>query len=274
MSRAMSRTVGFFVPCFVDQLWPQAARAAVELMEALGFELGIADAVCCGQALSNAGESAGAQHLRKLWARRHRPFSEIVVLSASCAGHLLSTSCAGQQVERAPDLPGRPRILEWCEWFAEHAPARFPRPVQQSLALHRSCSSLRPGTSDAAAQDLLGRVDGLRVYQPEHSDECCGFGGSFATEFADLSVRMGRDKIQALEACLSSPASSVSSKQASPELAGGRCEGRAALDGIVSVDCSCLLHLRGIAQNALPCFHVAEVLREAVGGKAAGQELA
>ncbi|MCA8972356.1 MAG: (Fe-S)-binding protein [Planctomycetes bacterium] len=232
----MASSVRFFIPCYVDELWPQAGRAAVELAEAVGFRVRVVDAVCCGQSLSNAGAASGRLEAR-FEAAVGGDDSEIVVLSASCAGHLDSV--------RPPQA--RPAVVEWCEWFARHAPDRFPKRVDRCIALHGSCSALRPSRGQpsrgvAAMRDLLSRVDGLVVADPEFASECCGFGGSFATTFPELSVRMGKDKLASLRDA-------------------GRDQGP--VDGIVSSDCSCLLHLRAIEGVGLPFYHVAEILRSA-----------
>lgn len=226
----MSRSLRLFIPCYVDELWPSAAIAAVELSEAVGYRVSIEDAACCGQALDNAGESAAGARVRATLMQGNRD-DEIVVLSASCAGHLQATRSAAAS---------EPRVREWCEWFTQHAPDEFPRSVDRRVALHSSCSSLRATRTDWAARDLLGRVRGLTVAQPESHDECCGFGGSFASEFAELSVRMGADKVRA---CLEADARGV--------------------DAIVSVDCSCLLHLKAMRSHDVECLHVAEILRDA-----------
>jgi L-lactate dehydrogenase complex protein LldE len=226
----MGLTVGLFVPCFVDELWPQAGRAAVELIEKLGFGVAVGEAVCCGQALSNAGEEAEARRVRALWSRAHAAFSEVVVLSASCAGYLRKSAPNHQD----------PRVSEFCEWYSRYAPERFERPVPRRLALHSSCASLRETGTARHVRDLLDRVPGLEIAEPDQADECCGFGGSFASTFPELSVKIGRDKMANL-------------------LAAAR-----GIDGVVSADCSCLLHLRGLASPETRFFHVAEVLRESV----------
>ena len=39
-------------------------------------------------------------------------------------------------------------------------------------------------------------VEGITVKEPERKDECCGFGGMFAIEEPEVSVKMAHDKIQ------------------------------------------------------------------------------
>ncbi len=222
----MSSTVALFVPCYVNELWPQAGRAAVELIEAAGHRVSITDAVCCGQVLANSGEAADATRVYDVWDSAHQAAHEVVVLSASCTGHLLQQGA---------------QVREFCEWFVAQAPREFATPVPRMVALHTSCSALRETKTAWAEQELLRRVPQLAVHTPKQADECCGFGGSFSTGFADLSVKMGQDKIANLE------------------------QSAQRIDAIVSADCSCLLHLRGVAREDLEFFHIAEILRMAIG---------
>lgn len=223
-------SVRLFVPCFVDELWPQAARAAVELAEAVGFSVQLVDAVCCGQALANSG--ADSTKVEARFASAASGADEVVVLSASCAGHLQTMSGGHARV---------PPVVEWCDWFVRYAPDRFPQRLERRVVLHGSCSALRSTRNVETIRDLLSRVDGLEVFDPADASECCGFGGTFSTEFPEMSVRMGRDKWNSLAS-------------AHPN----------GVEGVVSSDCSCLLHLRAIGKGALPCYHIAELLRSAV----------
>jgi L-lactate dehydrogenase complex protein LldE len=229
--------VGLFVPCFVDELWPRAARAAVEVMEALGYEPGIGKAACCGQVLANAGDRPGAEAVRAVWASDHRRFETVLVLSASCCGHLRTGAPDRVPVGQTP-ADEAPRVREFCEWLVECAPAEFPARVDRRLALHPSCSALRETGTAEATREVLRRIPGLEIVDPSRPDECCGFGGTFATEFSELSVEMGASKVRDL-------------------LTNG-------VDGVVSADCSCLLHLAALAPQHVPFFHVAELCREAI----------
>jgi L-lactate dehydrogenase complex protein LldE len=222
--------VGLFVPCYMDELWPQAAIAAVHVLEALGHRPIVRDPVCCGQVLSNSGDEEGARELTRLWADGHAGLDVVLVLSASCGGFLQ---------HEAPDVP----VREFCDWLEEHGPERYPSRVEGRFAYHASCASQRETGTAESTGSLLGRIEGLELLRPEPRDECCGFGGSFATKFPELSVRMGRDRLDCLM------------HQDAPA---GR------VDGVVSADVSCLLHLRGLAPEGLRMLHVAELLEEAL----------
>jgi len=222
---------GLFVPCYVDELWPQAGIAALHVMEALGVRPKVADPVCCGQVFSNAGARGDAEEVEAVFWKGHADLDEVVILSASCCGHLRRKPRKG------------PRVLEFSEWVLEHAPSSFPRPVERQVVVHHSCSSERETRSSAATREVLLRVEGLRVLEPSGLQDCCGFGGSFAETLPELSVKMGVDRME--------------------HLSSASAEGEQGLE-VVSADCSCLLHLAGVAEEGVRFRHVAEILEEAL----------
>ncbi len=217
--------LALFAPCFVDQLWPQAARAAVELIEALGHQVQLAESVCCGQVFGNSGEEPRARDLCERWLGAHERFDRVLLLGASCTGYIRARS-------------ERDGIEDFCEWMLREGPARFPRSLARRVAVHHSCSSIRETRSARALAELLRRIPDLEVQEARRPDECCGFGGSFSVGFPELSVRMGQDRLAELQE-------------------GG------AVESIVSADCSCLLHLRAVDRKGMGFQHVAELLLEA-----------
>ncbi|HHI80343.1 MAG TPA: (Fe-S)-binding protein [Planctomycetes bacterium] len=267
--------VALFVPCFVDQLFPEAGLAALEVLRVLGFAPRISGCHCCGQALSNAGDGPGAAALLRAFEAGHPSSETVVVLSASCTEHL-----AHELDLEAKSL----RVLEFCEFLARFGPERYEVGVPKTLLLHQSCSALRGTGTAAATRDLLGRIPGLVVLEPPAAEgECCGFGGSFATTFPELSGAMGRDRLTLLLATAKGdthsswgspgpPGTAKGDSHSSPGSppAGGPDPGGAGgaardLDGLVSADLSCLMHLGSLrTYPGWPLLHPAQILREAL----------
>ena len=115
------------------------------------------------------------------------------------------------------------------------------------MALHQSCHGLRglclaksselSGEPFSKIEGLLNRVKGLELIRPEKSDECCGFGGSFAIAEQAVSVKMGEDKIKNVE-------------DEEPEY-------------LTATDMSCLMHLEGILKknkSEIKVLHLVEIL--------------
>ena len=94
---------------------------------------------------------------------------------------------------------------------------------------------------DDLLRSLLSNLDGIRFSQLSRNDECCGFGGTFAVSFPNVSTAMGELKLENIRA-------------AHP-------------DYIVSGDMSCLMHLGGLAEREgrpVRTLHFAQVLRDAL----------
>ncbi len=240
--------VALFVPCFVDQLQPAAAIAAVRLLEKLGVEVVVpAGASCCGQPAANAGyERDGAAALQRTVSAL-APHERIVVLSGSCAMHLW-THAGTVGLEGA--AVGA-RVSEFCEFLHDDVGVDAVRSVAAAfphrVAVHVGCHALR-GLALARPSELqippfdkvralLDTVAGISFAELTRADECCGFGGSFSVTESAVSARMGRDRLRDYESN--------------------------GAEAVVSTDVSCLLHMGGVASRAgrrLPMVHVAEVL--------------
>ncbi len=235
------RLVTLFVPCYVDQLRPEAGIAALELLEAHGFEVDVRlGAICCGQPFANAGYAEASRATSEHWLQAMSGAECVAVLASSCAVHLQRESRARppRGADRGAPEPPVLELMAFLARFAGAAPAgRWPRTV----CLHSSCHGLRESDADRSSRALLARVQDLRVVRAERADECCGFGGGFSVEFPELSVRMGHDRLREIV------------------LTGA--------DEVVATDVSCLLHLEGIARAEgvrLEFRHVSELLRDAL----------
>lgn len=233
--------VTLFVPCYVDWLAPSAGVAAVRLLERLGHAVAYRpEALCCGQPLTNAGCGAGGERIARRWLRGMEGAGDVVVLSSSCWSQLRRIAGAGEDGE---GTGGGPRIHEFCRFVDRRHPDRSMGRLERVVCLHGACHGLREGGIDDHARRLLSRVERLRVVRAEREDECCGFGGTFSISFPDVSVRMGEDRLDEIEAT--------------------------GAEEVTATDASCLLHLRGISAargRRLPFRHVAEVLEEALDG--------
>ena len=234
--------VALFVPCYVDQLFPGAAIAALQVLERLGVEVAVPEgAACCGQPAANAGfETDGDRALRGFAATFAGP-ERVVVLSGSCAVHVRAHAGGGVA----------DRTVEFCAFLHDEVGldavatlgAAFPRRVGVHVGCHglRALGLARPSEIRLPPFDkvraLLGTVHGLSFADLTRPDECCGFGGTFAVTEPGISAKMGRDRLR--------------------DYALGGAE------AIVSTDMSCMMHLGGLAGRAgaaLPTLHVAQVL--------------
>ena len=247
-------TVYCFGTCLMDLLYPRAGLAAMELLHQAGVRVIFPQAqTCCGQPAYNSGYHDEARRVARAQLDAFPEDLPVVVPSASCAGMLrvhyprLFADTADQG--RAEALAGRVveltdfllRVLDW-------------RPVDRGpplrVALHSSCSARREmGVSDATLA-LLGRLTGLETVEPDHAQECCGFGGTFSVKQPEISAAMAADKAAAVRGT--------------------------GAEVLVSQDCGCLMNIGGTlarqaAEGAAPpgprVLHVAELLWERTGAR-------
>lgn len=240
--------VALFAPCFVDQLAPRAAIAALRVLERLGISVVVpAGAACCGQPLANAGFVADGNAVLQRLAEAMPPELPVVVLSGSCALHLrMHGARAG-----AGGAALSARVTEFCAFLHDVVGVARVAALGPSCpvpaALHIGCHALRglglgvPSELRRQGPDvvrsLLGTVQGLSLTTLGRADECCGFGGSFSVDEPAVSARMGRDRLRDIR--------------------------ESGAQAIITTDLSCGLHLQGVdavRRLALPVWHVAEVL--------------
>jgi L-lactate dehydrogenase complex protein LldE len=235
--------VALFVPCYIDQFYPQVAVASLELLEKLGCEVIVpTDQTCCGQPMANSGFASSTEGCDANFTNNFEGFDYIVGPSGSCVLHLK---------EHHPSEKIRNSVYEICEFLTEvlkvsALSATFPHRV----GLHQSCHgqrglrlssmSERNEKPFSKLQDLLSLVKGVEVVMPEREDECCGFGGTFCVTEEAVSVKMGQDRIKEHAAN--------------------------AVDYIVGADTSCLMHMEGILRrqgSKVQVKHIVELLNHA-----------
>ncbi len=239
--------VGLFIPCYINQLYPQVGQATLELLEKLNVEVVYPSGqTCCGQPMANSGyesESVGTYHH---FVNNFKDFDYIVTPSGSCAYHVKKHY---DIIPQTDDVTGvRNHVYELCDFLLnvlkiENLDASFPRKV----GVHKSCHGLRGLRLGSCSErvtpeysyieEVLKKVNGVELMPVQRGDECCGFGGTFAVAEEAVSVKMGKDKIK-------------------DHLESG-------VEVITATDTSCLMHLEGLVnrnKQPLKILHVAEIL--------------
>lgn len=243
--------VGLFIPCYVNQLYPNAAIATLQLLQKLGVNVSYpSKQTCCGQPMANSGFEHLSQGCNDLFVENFAEFDYIVAPSASCVLHIKDHLHSDTAPEEA--LLIRERIYELVEFMTdilkvEKLDAHFPHKV----GVHQSCHGLRGlhlakmselvGPAFSKPEQLLNMVSGIELVTLDRSDDCCGFGGTFCVAEEAVSVKMGKDRV-------------IDHTKNGAEY-------------ITSPDLSCLMHLEGILhrdQSDLKIIHIAEILNSAL----------
>lgn len=234
--------VSIFITCLVDQFRPGVGLGMVRVLDRLGIDHRMPRAqTCCGQPAFNSGAHAEARLVARQFIDAFSDAEHIVAPSGSCtamAKNYLPTLFAERSRERQRALDIASRVREFSDFLvnvvgAVDVGASFPHKV----TLHPSCHLLRELHVTDAPRALLGAVRGIELVDLPDAETCCGFGGTFAVKYADISAAMGRDKIANVD--------------------------RTGAEYVVTNDAGCLMHLAGLLHRTggrvMP-LHLAEVL--------------
>ncbi len=233
--------VQLFIPCFVDQLYPDTAFNMIKVLEKAGCTVSYNTAqTCCGQPAFNAGFWDEAKSVCTKFIKDFSGSVCIVAPSASCVGFvrnyyskLFENSSLHNEVK---DL-GK-RVFEFSEFMLDILKVEdVGATLNGKATYHDSCAGLRECKIKEEPRRLLSHVKGLELTEMNDVETCCGFGGTFAVKFESISVAMGEQKVE-------------------NALATGA-------DYLISTDHSCLMHLQGYIKQKgynLQAMHLADVL--------------
>jgi L-lactate dehydrogenase complex protein LldE len=233
--------VQLFIPCFIDQLYPQVGFNMVKVLEKAGCTVRYnANQTCCGQPAFNAGFWGEAKEVCTKFINDFSGSDYVVAPSASCIGFvrnyyqkLFDNSSVHNEVKSLAD-----RTFELSEFLikvlqVDDLGASF----EGKATYHDSCAGLRECGIKKEPRQLLSKVKGLELVEMNDVETCCGFGGTFAVKFEPISVAMGDQKINnAIDT---------------------------GADYLISTDMSCLMHIDGCAKHSgknMKVLHLAEVL--------------
>lgn len=234
--------VQLFVPCFVDQLYPQTAFNMIKVLEKLGCTVNYdANQTCCGQPAFNAGFQDECKDVASKFLKDFNGTDFIVAPSASCAGFvrnyyskMFDNSSVHNEVK---DL--QKRMYEFSEFVTDVLKVEEVKgaSLPGKATYHDSCAALRECKIKEGPRTLLNNVEGLELVEMNDVETCCGFGGTFAVKFEPISIAMADQKVN-------------------NALATGA-------QYIISTDLSCLMHLDGYIKQKghnLRTLHIADVL--------------
>ncbi|QQK01598.1 (Fe-S)-binding protein [Burkholderia anthina] len=190
--------VGLFVTCLVDLMRPEIGFSALKLIRDAGYEVFVPPAqTCCGQPAYNSGDRALARDLAEKTLREFEQFDYVVAPSGSCGGMIRAHY--GDLFRDDPELMGRyarlqPKVYELTDFLVNVAkvtlaPGEFTGPV----TYHDSCSGLRELGVKAQPRALLAQR-GVAVAEMKDCEHCCGFGGTFAVKYGDISAAIADEK--------------------------------------------------------------------------------
>lgn len=233
--------LSLMITCLGDCIRPAAGKAVVSVLRRLGHEIEFPEAqTCCGQPLFNSGFADMAREQAKHTLGVFAGEQAVIVPSGSCAAmvkheypHLFEGDAEWHP--RALDLAAR--TFEFSDFLVNalkvlDVGARY----QGKVAYHYACH-LRMLGQTSEVEQLVQNVAGATLVPLHHQDQCCGFGGSFAVRYPEISGNMVDDKMHCI-------------------LASGA-------DCVVSTDAGCMMNIGGRLHregHQVELLHIAELL--------------
>jgi L-lactate dehydrogenase complex protein LldE len=233
--------VQLFIPCFIDQLYPQVAFNTVKVLEKAGCTVAYnTQQTCCGQPAFNAGFWGESKDVCTKFVQDFDGADYIVSPSASCAGFIRNNY--GKLFEnnafQSPAKKVSSQIFELSEFLVKILGiTELGASFNGKATFHDSCAGLRECNIKAEPRALLSQVTGLELVEMNDTETCWGCGGSFAVKYDTISVAMADQKID----------NAIATEA----------------EYIISTDMSCLMHIDGrINHNGqqIKVIHLADIL--------------
>lgn len=237
--------VDIFIPCFIDQLYPETAMNMVKILEIMTVKVNYnPNQTCCGQMLYNTGAYDEARIVGEKFIDDFNNKRYIVSPASSCVGFIRNTyPKLFHNTAKHNECKGLVNnVYEFTEFMVKVLKmTSVGATFEHVVTYHDSCSAQRELKIKDSPRILLSKVKGLTLVEMQKTDECCGFGGTFSVKNESISVAMAKHKVQnAIDT---------------------------GAEYIVSADASCLMHQQAyITKHALPIktIHIIDLLASGI----------
>jgi L-lactate dehydrogenase complex protein LldE len=233
--------VDIFIPCFIDQMFPDTAKNMVKILEKLNVGVNYnPEQTCCGQPAFNAGYWDMCKEVGEKFIHDFSNDRYIVSPSASCVGmvknyypELFHNTALHNEYKSI-----QKKIYELSDFLVNVLNVTDVGASLEGVATyHDSCAALRELNIKSTPRTLLSKVKGLELREMNDTETCCGFGGTFSVKFEPIAVGMAEQKIIHAEATKA--------------------------QYLISTDASCLMHMDGYLKKQgkpMKTMHLADVL--------------
>jgi len=241
--------IALFVTCLNDTFYPRTGIAVVKVLEKLGCEVEFPKAqTCCGQPMWNNGFTPEARVLARKMITVFEEAQYVVTPSGSCAAMVrehYEQAFEHDAVwrDRARRLAAKTyEFVEFLDRVLKVDLTELGVRWEGKAAYHYSCHLRALGIKADDPQRLMRQVEGLDVMPLDKQEQCCGFGGTFAMKYPDISGAMVNDKVSCIQA--------------------------ADCDAVISNDAGCTMNIAGACRRAGEAkrfITLAEVIAEGMG---------
>lgn len=245
--------VSLFVTCLTDLFAPHVGMAVVRVLEHFGCAVDFPAAqTCCGQPAYNNGYPAQARDLAWRMIQVFKNSQYVVTPSGSCCAMIRDHyeplfKDDPARLPAAREFTGK--TYEFVEFLTkvlkvDAAGLSLPQPTTSTY--HFTCHLRGLGATGQPAINMLQQLGNNQFVPLEKAEQCCGFGGTFAVKYPDISGAIVRDKIT--------------------------CGDQTHADVMIVNDAGCAMNIAGACHRHQAKFrvkHLAELLADAIDAQPA-----
>lgn len=196
--RGKQITVDIHIPCLTDQLYPQSGFNMVKVLEYLECKVNYdVEQTCCGMPAFTNGNFDDAKLIGEKFIREFQYDRYAVSLSGGCVGTVRDwyTRLFNNSMLHNPCKRLQKNLHEVCEFIVDVLKKDdLGLSLNAKVCYHDSCRSLKCGIK-SAPRTLLKNIKGIELTEMGRPEECCGFGGFFATDYEAISVSLAEQKV-------------------------------------------------------------------------------
>lgn len=241
-------TVALFITCLTDQFYPQVGIAVTKVLEHFGCRVEFPQAqTCCGQPFFNNGFHPESAKLAKRFIEIFEPCDYIISPSGSCCAmvreqyeYLLKDD--PKWAARMHKVTHRTyEFVEFLDKVLKVDLSSLKLPALESITYHFTCHLRGIGLEDESVR-LLRQMGNVDFRAMEKTDQCCGFGGTFAVKYPAISGAIVEDKVQ--------------------------CIAETKAKTVICNDAGCTMNISGMCHRSgvdVRTRHIAELMAEALG---------
>src|SRR6185437_11270800 len=253
---APRRRVGMLAGCVQQVFFPHVNAATARVLAAEGCEVIIPrEQSCCGALMVHSGLEADAASLaKKLIASFENANVDMIVINSAGCGSTMKEY--GYLLRDDPGWAARASVFaakcrDISEVLAELEPRAARHPLKMRVAYHDACHLQHAQCVREQPRRLLAAIPGLEVAEISEGSLCCGSAGVYNLLEPDTANALGDRKVDNLL------------------LTGA--------EAVLSANPGCLMQLmsglRRRGHDAMPAFHMVEVLDASIRGISAAELL-
>jgi iron-sulfur cluster protein len=246
-SKAAGLRVAYFPGCLTDRVLPEMGAATIRVLQACGCEVSFPQAQhCCGLVALNSGDRARGRVMAEQTIEMLEAVQAdwVVTNSTSCYAAMvqdyqnLFADAPGWQERAATQSRRLIDVTTFLDTVAQLGPETWSTPGPR-VTYHDACQSHNALGIHDGPRRIISEVLGLELTEMHDSSVCCGFGGSFSTDYPAISAIIAGRKLDNA--------------------------GRTEADVIVADNPGCLMQIRGALharQSSQRALHLVELIDE------------